>query len=93
MEGLLMEIFSIVVQHSLIPLYPVMKIEFQFRPLNFTQKFLNASDKILWPGALLLCQGCLPVPEKPEIKRQKMPSQDCKADGVPESYIFQRVVL
>jgi hypothetical protein len=52
-EGLLMEVVSIVVQHPLNPLYPVVKDEFQFRCLNFTQKELNASEKILWPGELL----------------------------------------
>jgi hypothetical protein len=31
-------------------LNPVVKDEFQFGPLNFTQKFLNASEKILCPG-------------------------------------------
>jgi hypothetical protein len=29
------------------PLYPVVKDEFQFRPLNFAQKFLNANEKLL----------------------------------------------
>jgi hypothetical protein len=46
-EGLLMEAVSIVIQHPLNPRYPVVKDEFQFRPLIFTQKFLNASEKIL----------------------------------------------
>jgi hypothetical protein len=53
-EGLFMEFVSIVIQqqHPLNQLYPVMKNEFQFRSLTFTQKFLNASEKILWPGEL-----------------------------------------
>jgi hypothetical protein len=34
------------------------------RPLNFTQKYLKASEKILWPGELLSWQYRLHVPEK-----------------------------
>jgi hypothetical protein len=60
-EGLLMEITFIVIQGPLNRLYQVVKDEFQFRPLNFTQKFLNASEKILWPGELLFFQYCLHV--------------------------------
>jgi hypothetical protein len=47
-ENLPVEAVSIVIQHPLTlnPFYPVVKDEFQFRPLNFTQKFLNASEKI-----------------------------------------------
>jgi hypothetical protein len=37
-EGLLTEVVSIAVQHPLNPFYLVVKDEFQFRPLNFTQK-------------------------------------------------------
>jgi hypothetical protein len=33
-------------------LYPVAKDEFQFIRLNFIQKFLNASEEILWPQEL-----------------------------------------
>jgi hypothetical protein len=51
------------------PPNPVVKDEFQFRPLIFTQKFVNASEKILWPGKLLLCQCHLHVPENPEVRR------------------------
>jgi hypothetical protein len=47
-EGLLTEIVSIVIQHPSNLLCPVLKDEFQFRPLNFTQKFLNNNRKILW---------------------------------------------
>jgi hypothetical protein len=83
-EGLLIEVVSIVIQCPLNPVYPGMKDEFQFRPLNFTQKSLNASEKILWPGELLSCQYRFHVPEKPEVKTQKLPSQDCKADEVLE---------
>jgi hypothetical protein len=68
-EGLLMEVVSILIQHPLNPLYPVVKDEFQFKPLNFTQKFLNTSQKILWPGELFFSQCRLHVPEKPEVKR------------------------
>jgi hypothetical protein len=50
------------------PLHPVMKDEVQFRPLNFTQKFLNTREKILWRGELLSCQCCHHVPEKPEVR-------------------------
>jgi hypothetical protein len=49
-KGLLIEIVSMVIEHILNLLYPVVKDQFQFRPLNFTQKFLNVSEKILWPG-------------------------------------------
>jgi hypothetical protein len=52
-EGLLMEAVSIVIQHPLNSLYPVVKDELQFTLLNFTQKLLNASEKILWPGEVL----------------------------------------
>jgi hypothetical protein len=45
-EDLLMEVVSIIIQHPLNPLYPVVKEEFQFKPLNFIQKFLKASEKI-----------------------------------------------
>jgi hypothetical protein len=55
-ESLLMEAVSSVIQHPLDLLDPVVKDEFQFRPLNFNQKFLNASEKILWAGELLSCQ-------------------------------------
>jgi hypothetical protein len=65
-EGLLMEVVSIVIQHLLSPLSPVVKDEFQFRSLNFTQKFLNANEKILWLGELFSCQYRLHVLEKPE---------------------------
>jgi hypothetical protein len=81
-EGLLMEMVSIVIQHPWNPLYPVVKDEFQFRPLNFTKKFLNVSEKIFWPEELLSCQYRLHVPEKPEVRSQNVPSQDCKADQV-----------
>jgi hypothetical protein len=46
-EDLITEVVSIVIQHPLNPLYPVVKDEFQFRPMNFTQKFMNASEKVL----------------------------------------------
>jgi hypothetical protein len=46
-EGFSMELASIVIQHPLNPFSPVVQAEFQFRPLNSTQKFLNASEKIL----------------------------------------------
>jgi hypothetical protein len=68
-EGLLMEVVSIAIQQSSNPFDPVVKNEFQFRPLNFTQKFLNASEKILWPRELLYYQCRLHVPEKAEVRR------------------------
>jgi hypothetical protein len=67
-EGLFMEVVSIVIQHPLNPLDPVVKDEFQFRPLNFTHKFMNTTEKILVPGALLSCQCRLRVSEKPEAR-------------------------
>jgi hypothetical protein len=63
-----MEVVSIVIQHPLNPFYPVVKDEFQSRPLNFTQKYLNTSEKILWHGELLSCQSGLHVLDKPEIR-------------------------
>jgi hypothetical protein len=71
-EGLLMAVFSIIIQHPLNLLYPVVKDEFQFRPLNFTQKFLNASEKILCPEELMSFRCRFHVPEKPEIKRYQV---------------------
>jgi hypothetical protein len=68
-EVLLMEVASIVIQHPLNSLYPVVKNELSFRPLNFTQKFLNASEKILCPGELLSCQCRLHVPENLEVRK------------------------
>jgi hypothetical protein len=44
------DLLSIVIQHPLNLLYLVVKAQFEFRPLNFTQKFLNTSETILWPG-------------------------------------------
>jgi hypothetical protein len=84
MDDLFMEIVPIIIQHLLNPVCPVVKDEFQFRPLSFTQKFLNASEKIFWPGELLSCQCRLHVPEKPEARSEKVLSQDCKADEVLE---------
>jgi ABC-type dipeptide/oligopeptide/nickel transport system ATPase component len=52
-KGLVTEVISMVIQNPFNPLYPVVKGEFQLRPLNFTQKYLKASEKILWPGELL----------------------------------------
>jgi hypothetical protein len=67
-EGLLLEVVSIVTQNLSNPLYPVVKDEVQFRPLNVTEKFLTASEKILWPGEPWSCQCRLHVPEKPEVR-------------------------
>jgi hypothetical protein len=53
MHGFLTEVVSIVIRQPLSPFYPVVKDEFQFRHLKVTQKFLNASEKILWPGEVL----------------------------------------
>jgi hypothetical protein len=71
LEGSLIEVVSIIIQYLLNPLYPVVKDEFQFRRLNFTRKFLHASEKILWPGERLSCQCRLHVPEKPEVRGAK----------------------
>jgi hypothetical protein len=68
-EGLVMEVVSIGIQHPLNPLYPMVKDDFQFKPLNFTQQFLKPVEKILWPGELLSCQCNLHVSEKPEVRR------------------------
>jgi hypothetical protein len=45
-----MKVVSIVIKHPLNRLYPLVKDEFQFKLLIFTQKFLSVSEKILWPG-------------------------------------------
>jgi hypothetical protein len=68
-KGSVMEVVSVVIQHQLNLLYPVVNDEVQFRPLNLTQKFMNASEEILSPGGLLFCQCCLHVAEKPEVRR------------------------
>jgi hypothetical protein len=68
-EGLLMEAISIVIQYLLNPLYPVVKDKFQFKPLNFTQKVLNASEKIVWPRELLPWHCRFHIPEKPKPRR------------------------
>jgi hypothetical protein len=83
-KGFFMEMVSIIIQHPLNLSYPMVKDEFQFRSLNFTQKFLNASEQILWTGELLSCQCRFHVPEKSEVRSQKVPSQDCKTAGVLE---------
>jgi hypothetical protein len=81
-ESLFMEVVSVVVQDLLNPLCPVVKEEFQFIPLNFTQKFLNASEGIHWPAELLSFQCRLHVAEK--SRSQKVPSQNCKANWALE---------
>jgi hypothetical protein len=65
----IIEIVSIIIRCPLQPVYPVVKDELQFRPLDFAQKFLNASEKIPWSGELLFYQCRLHVPEKPEVRR------------------------
>jgi hypothetical protein len=68
----------------------VAKDEFPFRPLNFIQKFLNASEKILWPGELLFFQHRLHV-----SKNQK--SEGAKSGlwrmEYPNDRIFSEKVL
>jgi hypothetical protein len=71
-QGLLTEIIFIIIQHPLNPFYPVVKDGLQFRPLNFTQKFRNANEKILCPEELLPCHYHLHVPEKPEVRRYQV---------------------
>jgi hypothetical protein len=92
-KGSLMEVVSIVIQqqHPLNPLYPVVKDEFPFRPLNFTQKRLNASAKILRPGKLLSCQCHLHVLEKPEIRRCQ--ARTVRRMGYSNNRIFSENVL
>jgi hypothetical protein len=86
-----MEIVSIVVQHPLDPLYAVVKDEFQFRPMNFTQKFPNASEKILWPGELLSYQCRIHVPEKPEARRCQV--KIVRQMGYSNNRIFSEKVI
>jgi hypothetical protein len=76
-KSLIMKVVSIVIQRPLNPAYTVVKDKFQSRTLN-------VSEKILWPGELLSCQCRLHVPEKPEVRNQKVPNQDCKADWILE---------
>jgi hypothetical protein len=47
-EGLPKEVVSVILQHPSDPLDPVVKHEFQFRPLNFLKECLNARKKIVW---------------------------------------------
>jgi hypothetical protein len=68
-EGLFMEVVSIVMQHPFNPRYPVVKDEFQFRLLNFTHKFLNDFEEVFWPRGPLSCHCRLHVPEKPKFRR------------------------
>jgi hypothetical protein len=85
-QGLLVEVVSVVIKHSLNPLYPMVKDEFQFRLLNFIQKSLNASEKILWPGKLLSCQCRLHVPEKPKVRKYQV--RTVRWMGYPNNRIF-----
>jgi hypothetical protein len=39
--------------------------------LNFTQKFMNASEKVLWPRELLSCQCSLHLPENRKSESAK----------------------
>jgi hypothetical protein len=70
-ESLFMEVISIVIQYPLNPLYPVAKDKFRSKPLNYTQKFLNVSDKILLPGKLLSCQCRVHLSENQNSKCAK----------------------
>jgi hypothetical protein len=90
-EGLLMEVISIIIQYSLNPFHPVVKDKFQFRPLNITQKFPNASEKILWPGELLFFECRLHVPEKPEVRRCQV--RIARQMGYSNNRIFSEKVL
>jgi hypothetical protein len=55
MEGFVMELVSIIVQHSSNSLDPMMESLFKFGSLNFIQERLNAIKKIHWPSELLSC--------------------------------------
>jgi hypothetical protein len=90
-ERFLMEVVSIVIQRPLNPLGPVVKDEFQFRSLNFTQKFLNASEKILWPGELLSWRCRLHVPKKPEVRKCEV--RTVRRIGYSNDGIFSETVL
>jgi hypothetical protein len=95
-EGLLMEVVSIVLQHSLTSLYPVVTDDFQFRAPNFVQNFLNASETILWPGELLPCQCRLLVTEQLEVIRchvltiRRMGSSNNRISAEKFSEAFER---
>jgi hypothetical protein len=75
-DGLLMEMVSIIIQYPLNPLDPVVKDEFQFRPLNLTQKTLSASEKIFWSGELLFARAGSNVNEK--FSYRAIPANDSK---------------
>jgi hypothetical protein len=48
LEGLIMDVASIVIQHPSDSLDPVAEDTFRFRPLNLVRKGLNATAKIRW---------------------------------------------
>jgi hypothetical protein len=89
--GLFMEVVSTIIQHPLNALYPVVKDEFQFRPLNFIQKYLNASEKILRPGKLLSYKCRLHVTETPEVRRCQV--RTVERMGYSSNIIFSEKVL
>jgi hypothetical protein len=86
----LMEVVSVVIQHPLNPLYPMVEEEFQFRLLNFTQKFLNASEKILWPGELSSCQSRLHVPESQKSQVRRCEVRTVGPMGYSNNRIFSK---
>jgi hypothetical protein len=90
-EDLLVEVVSIVTQHPLNRLDPVVKDEFQFRLVKVTQKFLNARRKILSPGELLSCRCRVYVPKKSEVRRCQ--ARTVRRMGHSNNRIFSEQVL
>jgi hypothetical protein len=83
-EGLLIKVVFNVIQHPLNPLYPVVKDEFQFRPLNVTQKFLNASEKISGVGTCCRVGAAFTYPQSQKSELAKAGSWGGSVDGVLE---------
>jgi hypothetical protein len=67
-EGLVIRGSSVMIHHSSNALNPIAEDMFQFRPLNFIEKRLNAIRKIWWLNELLSRQCALHVIEKPEVQ-------------------------
>jgi hypothetical protein len=70
-EKLHMEVVSIGIQHTLNPLYPMVKDEFQSRPLNFTQNVWVPVRRFSDPGNCCPASTAFMWPEgqKSEIRR------------------------
>jgi hypothetical protein len=91
-EGLLMEVVSIVVRHPLNPLCPVVKDKFQFRPLNCTQKFLNSrmrERRSSGPGSCCSASTAF-VYQKPEARSQRCQARTVRRMGCSNNRILSK---